>query len=792
MPGRVQEWEHFTKGERIAGTSFFEATCKACDEVAVASGKEHSAPLCGRKRDFVSHLNTCVNFKKRVRQERGDGVPVQSGGEDRSRQSVASVASDTVIGARSQRSSYSHSSFVVDKAFTPQERAHFHRLCLETCAESNLPFDFFNKPATKALFQFTRKAVVQDLPKAKLLSGDLLTKVGMERQETMVPRIQEKVAVEGCALTVKVDGWKDVSSNDVVGTMVGSGSSYFCYDQVLGDTAAAVNRDESFDGLAAARLIEETILPNVQQLLGLVCGAFISDESGELSRAKRILALRYPAVYWGKCFAHQVNRLVGDVLKYTCFNVIAMLAVALVSCISNSKVWRNILYNKCRLLYQRFGLLITATENRWCSAQACFASILRMRKAMQLILLEHCQDLPTALAAVFDYGEAFWPALREAHDVVLALAKSQLVLQRQNGSLGDVVYAYGRFRADMGHRSQLAAQVDKRWLGTEQPLLLLVCSLDKKYVKDFRERCRNSNTVSGIRLSQLAVYYYTRFIGDDSSCVADAFMEWWDGNLPEEKLYNPERFWKVILDHPKPEMRKLARLAQLLCSFPSHTADCERLFSDYGNVKTPERNRMANSKMQLLTQIKHELRDRYRTQQQDQIRQRTRLVSVEPYTERSHPAPNPLQPSQPSSSSSAAEGGRPGGRPPRPPSEVEFDEVEVLYETEPHESTAEAAAAEGWAVRFRFIDEEAAESEGEEAGEAPSDIGFTEAAVGYTHTKGDEHRRVNVLPRVNVRQYPQDKLTGVRAWKVPLSSLFPPGAGVGPAEAPLEAFTPFL
>eukprot|EP00918_Siedleckia_nematoides_P044823 GHVU01098046.1.p1 GENE.GHVU01098046.1~~GHVU01098046.1.p1 ORF type:complete len:220 (+),score=24.47 GHVU01098046.1:391-1050(+) len=211
-----------------------------------------------------------------------------------------------------------------------------------------------------------------------------------------------------------------------------------------------------------------------------------------------------------------------------------------------------------------------------------------MRKAMQLILLQHSQDRPAALAAVLDYGDSFWPALREVHDVVLALAKSQLVLQRQNGSLGDVVYVYGRFRADMGHRSQLAAQVDKRWLGTEQPLLLLVCSLDKKYVEDFRVRCRNSNSVSGIRLSQLAVFYYTRFIGDDSQCLGTRFWKWWEGNLPEEKLYKSERFWKVMLDHPKLEMRKLTRLAQLLCSFPSHTVDCGRLFSDYGNVKTPE------------------------------------------------------------------------------------------------------------------------------------------------------------------------------------------------------------
>eukprot|EP00918_Siedleckia_nematoides_P059918 GHVU01130653.1.p1 GENE.GHVU01130653.1~~GHVU01130653.1.p1 ORF type:complete len:869 (+),score=113.14 GHVU01130653.1:371-2608(+) len=692
---------------------------------------------------------------------------------------------------------YSHSPFIVDKPLTPPAKAKFDRLCLETIAESNLPFDFFEKDSTRALFEFTRKGVVEALPKAKRLSGTLLTAAGLERQQQMLPLIQEKVKKEGTALTVKIDSWKDVSSNDVVGTMVGTDDDFFCYDQVLGPEAQSINRDEEFDGLAAARMIEEKIVPAVKMLVATPVAAFISDESGELSRAKRILALRFPAVYWGKCYAHQNNRLVRDVLTHTCFQLVAAVAIALVSCFNNSKAWRNTLVNKCRQLYKRSGPLLAATENRWCSAQACFASILRLQKSIQLILLEHSNELPPALARVLELGQEFWTKLREVHEVVFALCKSQLVLQRRSGSLADVVFCYGRFSEDMGHQDDLATQVQKRWEGTEQPLFLLAASFDRHHVEEFRGRCDASGVVTGTRLSQVAVYYYHRFIGDDSAGVADAFLDWWEGKVPEERLYQGQRVWRVLGESERVELKKLARLARHVCSLPVHTADCERLFSDYGNVKTPARNRMSTTKMHLLTQVKHDMRDRKRKrQQEDDAKKRRRLVSATPYEEKSSSSSVSEPQQQPSSSSGS-------GSPPLPngysrnnaedeglwvPEEVD---VEIIHEVDAQQSTDEDGVADGWAVRFRAVDEQD-DAEPDVGWECTSDTAFIEAATGYAHTKGDEYRLANVLPRVNVPRYPQDKLTGVRAWKVPLKALFPPAAQGSPDETQMQAVMPFL
>eukprot|EP00918_Siedleckia_nematoides_P039959 GHVU01086809.1.p1 GENE.GHVU01086809.1~~GHVU01086809.1.p1 ORF type:complete len:390 (-),score=61.10 GHVU01086809.1:1140-2309(-) len=364
--------------------------------------------------------------------------------------------------------------------------------------------------------------------------------------------------------------------------------------------------------------------------------------------------------------------------------------------------------------------------------------------------------------------------------------KLSLFWQRTNGSLVHVVYAYGRFRADMGHVADLAAQVDKRWRATEQPLFLLVCALDKQYVDDFRERCQASTVVTGPRLSLVAVDYYRRFIGDDSEGVADDFLDWWEKKVREEIVYRGDRLWKVVADHQNPDMRKLARLASHVCSLPAHTTDCERLFSDYGNVKTPSRNRLQNKKMQLLTQIKHDVRDRKRRQQDHEGRKRRRILSAEPYKEKSSSSSGGVA----AASSSSSSGPQPVSF--EPLSEADDVEVEFVHEVVCEESTNDGAPAEGWALRFRAIDELAHEADVEEEWESPSDSSFIEEATTWVHTTGEDHRLANALPLVNVRNNPQDTLEGVRAWKVALEALFPPGAQVPPTDGLMVAVNPFL
>ena len=41
----------------------------------------------------------------------------------------------------------------------------------------------------------------------------------------------------------------------------------------------------------------------------------VTDDAGQYQRAKRTLLLRFPHMYFGKCYAHQVTLIVKDVFK---------------------------------------------------------------------------------------------------------------------------------------------------------------------------------------------------------------------------------------------------------------------------------------------------------------------------------------------------------------------------------------------------------------------------------------------------------------------------------------------
>ena len=59
----------------------------------------------------------------------------------------------------------------------------------------------------------------------------------------------------------------------------------------------------------------ECAIERAEADFGFRIGCVTTDDAGQCARAKRILALRFPNVYSGRCYAHQVNLIVKDVLK---------------------------------------------------------------------------------------------------------------------------------------------------------------------------------------------------------------------------------------------------------------------------------------------------------------------------------------------------------------------------------------------------------------------------------------------------------------------------------------------
>ncbi|KAF4149147.1 putative ribonuclease h-like domain-containing protein [Phytophthora infestans] len=104
---------------------------------------------------------------------------------------------------------------------------------------------------------------------------------------------------------------------------------------------------------------------------------------------------------------------------------------------------------------------------RWNSMQACFASLLRVQSALQMLTKQsHGDDeFPTALSVVLrDY---FWQDLKRAERVIAPLSLASYRLQRDRNTVGDVIQSFGAiylgFKQAPQHREELVACVEQRW-----------------------------------------------------------------------------------------------------------------------------------------------------------------------------------------------------------------------------------------------------------------------------------------------------------------------------------------
>ena len=105
-----------------------------------------------------------------------------------------------------------------------------------------------------------------------------------------------------------------------------------------------------------------------------------TDDAGQCARAKRILSLRFPALYFGRCYAHQVHLIVKGVFKIIYVEVIER-ARKLINKYNQSTSKWLVRLNKINMeLHGKSLALLRIVEVRWNSILAALASILRINR----------------------------------------------------------------------------------------------------------------------------------------------------------------------------------------------------------------------------------------------------------------------------------------------------------------------------------------------------------------------------------------------------------------------------
>ena len=97
-------------------------------------------------------------------------------------------------------------------------------------------------------------------------------------------------------------------------------------------------------------------------------------------------------MYFGKCYAHQVNLIVKDVFKVVYIDAIDQ-AWALVTKFNQStSKWLPRLDKESKALHGVTPALLQIVEVRWNSTQSSLASILRIRSAFKMVQAKYGGD----------------------------------------------------------------------------------------------------------------------------------------------------------------------------------------------------------------------------------------------------------------------------------------------------------------------------------------------------------------------------------------------------------------
>jgi len=313
-------------------------------------------------------------------------------------------------------------------------------------------------------------------------------------------------------------------------------------------------------------------------------------------------------MYFGKCFAHQVNLVVKDVFKVVYIKVVNRARILVTKYNASTSKWLSRLNKESKSLYGVTPALLRIIDVRWNSVQATMASILRIRSSFKMVQAKYGGDADFPKELKVD--DTFFNHLEDAEMVLRPLTLASFQMLRDSNTLADVLDMFGRlyqgFCIHEFHKLELTQLLEKRWKQQEQPLLLLAFMLHPKYASTFRSMAIIDSRLSVMSMTNYAILYYKKFIGDDFGDLPNQVNKWYYNQFPEAVLYASQehfRFWNTL----ESSADRLSALASKVLSFIVQTATCERLFSAFWNFITKKRNRLSSDKAHYLTQVKRQV-----------------------------------------------------------------------------------------------------------------------------------------------------------------------------------------
>ena len=515
---------------------------------------------------------------------------------------------------------------------TPSQVAEVNVLLIEMFVDCAIPFRAVERPSFKRLVEKLRPNAGAQLP-LRTTVRKLLKSAAETAQRHVEADIDEELA-NGHRAGLVVDTWSNVNKIHIEGVLLTLGArSFMLHSQLSGF---------NHHGLAVASGWDTLIFNTYHQY---TFHYFCSDDAGQCARARRILAFRYPFIIFNRCWAHQINLMVKSLLTRSSFSTTCTQAIDAAKAFNaSSSKWLPRLRDECESLYGKRApsSVFTVGETRWNSTQACFGSLLRIKRGCQSFALknDHETKYPADLLIIKD--TTFWIKLQEAELLIRPFCDASFLMQREANTMADVVLVllnlYGHIHdycGDSDEAQVLLVDMEKRWAAEENPLFFLTfalhpayrqtaCLLLEKSVLLNGNWRQDKNFLSSSRVVESAKFYYGKFelltpglsnneknyILNDLGDSVDIWVrnKRFDIRSTYKQGNDPVEWWS----RQKEEYPSIANLAMFLLDAPVQSANCERLFKEFSRLHTKVRNRLDPKTTHEMAQVKYDIRRKNR------------------------------------------------------------------------------------------------------------------------------------------------------------------------------------
>ncbi|QRV73696.1 hAT family dimerization protein [Ceratobasidium sp. AG-Ba] len=650
MAPRSWTWTYFCQGKRRyqKNKTNYEAYCRGCvthwmenleeaDQQAVMEGAtvlavrtkgeiykaacQIAKPMCGRPSTFRPHIRHCphvpLEAKQKLAEEEAARNPVDNSsqldpdfGLDRSGPLPPRPAPGSSFASTSLPPPYHGIQIREPLDLTPAEAKSFQSDILRLFVANNFALNAVGSVETRLFFN--KYFPGAQLPTRQALGGRILKEAVRESEERMLQAVHGKLA------TGMSDGWKDKRKRALLAYMANVDAT--AYTIGVEDISALPKTADNH-----LKVVKQAI-KRCEEDLGMKVVGWVSDAGGD-SRGMRIrLGKERPELLLFDCWAHQIQLVVGDILKLKTNLVSAGNdAQEIAKWFTTHSQALGLLHDEQIKANGRSRTYTVPNLTRWTSHYLTAQGLLDDSGPLRATVALHRDRLkqigsrdPERTERVLSAVEqpSFWVRLEELASYLRPLAIALNVAQASDTRLHHILITLGRLyqlfddpNVDAEVRARVLASLELRWRKADQDAFILAvffhpyirCRLFSPNSPDFCanalytvvrrvfERVFQKEPDSGLFEAFMSYYNWT----DEFSAESWHLKEYSDMYSKEGKNINLDALWSTV---PCPGTantgrHQLAALARLILSIVANSAGCERLFSRMGIIHTKLRNR---------------------------------------------------------------------------------------------------------------------------------------------------------------------------------------------------------